>query len=124
MGVPSYSSVVMTCFARSALALSMFGALVGACKQPAHGPATLDRKRPSTEVSAPAAQVPTKSAQSPVEDPFALPDDAPIDPTEEFQALRHNCCDETPADQVEAHSAGTATAPGARARPNDRVKHD
>jgi hypothetical protein len=43
---------------------------------------------------------------------FDLPDDAPIDPAEAEQALRHNCCDEMPASEVQAitHAADTQEA--------------
>lgn len=80
-----------------ALALSLFAA---ACKPKAHlpqspPPAVTPQAAPAQEIAEPDEPL--------AADQFTLPDDAPIDPAEEREALNHNCCDEMPADQVRAH---------------------
>jgi|GEM_PF-3928817 len=82
--------------------------LLCACKQPAAAPIEHAPARAAESV-APAA------AQKPVRDPFEL-DDEPEDPAAALEAMRHNCCDEMPADEIRAHSAhdGATTAPTKR----------
>jgi len=60
-------------------------------------------------VHAPAAQPPSAAAdtddapQTP--DPFEQPDDAPVDSKLLLEQMRHDCCTELPASEVEKHRA-------------------
>jgi hypothetical protein len=78
------------------------GLLLCACKQPA--PAPIEHP----ENVAPAAPAETEAApvtqtQHPVRDPFEL-DDESDDPAAALESMKHNCCDEMPAEEIRAHS--------------------
>lgn len=99
------------------------GALLVACRSrepaatvlPTHPPAPVEASA-APRVEAPALRLPPVHT-------FELPDDAPIDPAEADEALRHNCCDEMPASEVQAlvHAADTQRpAPTRRRRKKPR----
>lgn len=97
-------------------------AWVGACK--AGGAAPLPpAQAPAPAVAPsepPAAKPETSTFRVPPEPTFDLPDDAPVDPAEEARALRHNCCDEAPASEIEdAVQAGEG-----KGVPRERRKHN
>jgi hypothetical protein len=95
---------VSTCTSRHVLVALLLAVPMSACKPRAHAPDGVSHAQPATKASAPAAPVLAAPARPPAEEAFVIPDDAPIDPAEALQALRHDCCDEMPADQVKAHS--------------------
>jgi hypothetical protein len=93
------------------------GAILCACKSRDAAP-TPPSHAPAATGTSTAARVEPKAFRLPPEPTFELPDDAPIDPAESQRAMRHNCCDEMPAAEVEAtiragESTG-ATAPTPR----------
>ena len=97
----------------SVLAL-LLGSSLAACKtqtpaaNPEPKPAPAETKAPEP---APATQ-PAVDALKP--DEFALPEDEAANPAEVLDAMRHNCCDEVPAAEVEANVREAAK----RAKPN------
>jgi hypothetical protein len=104
------------------------GAMLGACKSRDPAPAApshANAPAPAETSTAPRAE-PTPF-HLPPEPTFEQPDDDPIDPAEALRAMRHNCCDEMPASEVEAtiHAGETtgATAPTPRRRksPSERT---
>jgi hypothetical protein len=106
---------VSPCPSRRVFVALLLGLAMTACKLRAHAPAALSHSRPTVESSTPAAHALPAPVRPPAEDPFAIPDDEPIDPVEALQAARHNCCDEMPADQVKAHRSATEGAAPPRA---------
>ena len=88
---------------RSTLALGIW---LCACKQPSALPVkAAPRIHESTPVSPPeAAEVQGEPA-----DPFAL-DEQSDNPAEALDSMRHNCCDEMPAEELREHT-GRAAAP-------------
>lgn len=81
-----------------------------ACKQPA--PAPIAHPPARVESVAPATTDAIAPGQRPVRDPFEL-EDEPEDPAAALEAMRHNCCDEMPADEIRERS-GAAKAPPKR----------
>jgi hypothetical protein len=81
------------------------GLLLGACKQAA--PARVEPVSDQAKV-APTQPNPDDDAPAlrPVRDPFEL-DDEVEDPAAALEALRHNCCEEMPADELRKHTDGT-----------------
>jgi hypothetical protein len=79
--------------------------LLYACKQPAPAPAPIEHPPVRAENVAPAAAeaeaVPAE--QRPVRDPFEL-DDESDDPAAALESMKHNCCDEMPAEEIRAHT--------------------
>jgi hypothetical protein len=82
----------------------LFGLVLCACKTQA--PATIKPGAQPVEAQAP-AHVEAPPIRAPVRDQFEQ-DDEVDDPAQALQALRHNCCDEMPADQVRAAVRETA----------------
>lgn len=46
---------------------------------------------------------PVQTDEHPVRDPFEL-DEASDDPAAALESMKHNCCDEMPAEEVRAHT--------------------
>jgi len=101
---------------RCVLAGLMIGVAVTGCKLRAHPPDAPAAAPPPPGAPAEAApRVETQAQYAPVEDPFLLPEGESGDPAEELQALRHDCCDEMPVDELKAHVEPSATTqPGVR----------
>jgi hypothetical protein len=61
---------------------------------------------PPPPVAPPPAAAPALPARAPakhVEDPFLLPEDDVVDPAELLKAMKHDCCDEMPNAEINAH---------------------
>ena len=91
--------------------------LLAGCKQPAAAPAAPPPAHAQQQVAAPAAEPP--QPPRPPRDQFELDEDTD-DPAAALDSMRHNCCDEMPANEVRQHSGGNPppTPPSAeRPRP-------
>jgi hypothetical protein len=92
-------------------------AMLSGCKSRDPGPATSNHAPATPSSTAPPAERPEFHIAP--EPTFELPDDVAADPAEELRAMRHNCCDEMPAAEIEAATrteepAGATTAPPQR----------
>ena len=81
---------------RSTLALGIF---LCACKQPS---AIQVKVAPRIQERA-APTPPPEAAESAPHDPFAL-DETSDDPAAALESMRHNCCDEMPAEELREHT--------------------
>lgn len=72
--------------------------LLCACKQP---PAAPVKTAPRVHEDAPTP--PPSAATSEPRDPFAL-DETSDDPAAALESMRHNCCDEMPAEELRDHT--------------------
>lgn len=87
----------------------------GACKSRDPAPTPPSHAAPAAAEIRAAPQVEPSKFQLPPEHTFELPDDVGSDPAEALREMRHNCCDEMPASEVEAAvRAGEATEATAR----------
>jgi hypothetical protein len=75
------------------------GLLLCACKQPAPAPAPIEHPNNA----APATKQAAPPADHPVRDPFEL-DEASDDPAAALESMKHNCCDEMPAEEIRTHT--------------------
>lgn len=85
-----------------ALDLLLWAALLGAgCGQKPPAPA------PPVAAHAAATAAPEEPADEPPPsaDPFEQPDDVPVDSKAILQEMRHDCCTELPASEIEQHRA-------------------
>jgi hypothetical protein len=88
-----------------AVAIAM---IVCACKQPAAAPAAAPPAHAEQLVSPP----PDSPAEQgrPVRDEFELDEDTD-DPAAALDSMRHNCCDEMPAEEIRDHVGGKGPTP-------------
>jgi hypothetical protein len=77
------------------------GLLLCACKQPA--PAPIEHPPARSTATSTENAAPVSAPQHPVRDPFEL-DDESDDPAAALESLKHNCCDEMPAEEIRAHT--------------------
>lgn len=87
-------------------------AILSSCKSRDPAPAIPNHAPAPPTTTVPRADSPQLHIKP--EPTFELPDDLPADPAEELRAMRHNCCDEAPASEIEA---ATRTEEPAEATP-------
>jgi hypothetical protein len=113
---------------QAVIAGALCAAMSSACKSREPAPTIPHRapvQAPAETSAAPRPEPPTFHVRP--EPTFELPDDLPADPAEELRAMRHNCCDEMPASEIETAiraeepSAATTLPPPAKA--NRRAKN-
>jgi hypothetical protein len=101
---------------RAGLAALVLGVIVSGCKASAAPSAPKPSEHAGPTVQAAPAPAPAPAATPPREQQFELPEDEVDDPAEALHALRHNCCDEMPAAEVDAVVKKSAADTAASAR--------
>jgi hypothetical protein len=98
----------------------LFCLMLGACKSRDPAPAAPTHAATPAEANS-APRVEPAPLHVPPEPTFELPDDVAADPAETLREMRHDCCDEMPASEVEA-TIRAGEAPEAKAPTPSRKK--
>jgi hypothetical protein len=103
---------------RGVLVALSLGLVGSACKPRAHAPEAPSVTTPRAARAVPDPPAADLAPRAPAEDPFLLPEGETGDPAEAEEALRHDCCDEMPAEEVQKHvQPQAAPAHPVQARP-------